>query len=173
MSTLTLTETTDRDEDLAYAVKTLGAGGEAKIIGCHTVSDVLGLLLEGYAEADDEEAFILRVELAEKLRPGLQRAAIDGFLAAGGEVDASDVSFLTGVDEGCTVAGIQWPDDVPPLLVVSTWFGEDSGYDRPAGNVVTIDPESELDFMRQLSSFGIIEAFEHPELPMDEPETTQ
>lgn len=173
MATLTLTENTEVDEDLAYAVKALGADGETKIIGCHTVSDVLGLIIEGYADASDEEAFVHRIGLAEALRPGLQRAAIDGFLAAGGEVDASDVEVLMSADEGGDVAGLEWREDCPPLLVVSTWFDSFDDEAKPTGNVVFIDPDNELSFMRQLSNFGIISAFEHPVLSQDEDETGQ
>lgn len=147
-------------EDTVFAIEAANESGGTDTHLFETATEVLDFIIDGdYAGMSDEEALVARVTFTGAMVPTIQSAIIDAVLGEGQELDGEVVDALMDQDEAA-IAGIDWPEEAPPKVVVSTDFEGDTGLRRPTGNVVTLDPEDELTLVRQLGQFGLVHLFE-------------
>jgi hypothetical protein len=156
-----MTTTSEQNaEDHIFAVEVANESGGTDTHPMKTATEVLDFIIDGdYAGLDDEQALAARIIFTGAMVPTIQSAIIDAELGSGQEIDGEIVDLLMDQDES-TIAGIEWPEEAPPKIVVTTDFGGDTGLAAPTGNVVSIDPEDELTLVRQLGQFGLIRLFE-------------
>ena len=156
-----LTSAQQDTEAYPFAVEVAAESGQTDTYLLESASQVLDMVIDGdYLHLPDEQALVAQAVFAGAYAaPVVQQAIIDGALAEGEELDGEVVDALMDQDEQM-VAGSVWPDEAPPKVIVSTDFGGDTGLERPTGNVVSLDPEDELTFIRQLGQLGLIRLHE-------------
>lgn len=140
-----------------------------------TATEVISSLIRGYADETDEEAFIMRADLAEAVAFS---ARVEAFNRAMDEdpnfkslaESNDDVTTAYNTDEKNTpLLDGPWPEDLPTLTVSTVAY--DNEEDIPQGNVTVIGVYKETDFVLGLAAAGFIELRFNPEAqPVEEAE---
>lgn len=152
--------------------------------GADTRTELVGAMLPGYADLPDsphgdDEATQQRWEQAVATATEIQTGLLAGAAATGsfdpadaGEdtltalLQDKDIPFIglpvkgagtTAADEqGVPPVTLQWPDSLPPLVLVATDYAPYTTAPRPHGNVLLLDPHTETTWLDSLAEMGLI-----------------
>lgn len=130
-----------------------------------TATEIIDVGIPGYAEMDRDTALITRyddiVAYADALQECLVAQAIEK-----GYFDPTAVSedILTTVmcerfipyEPLVDELPLEWPGDLPPLVLLRSDYTPFSDRPVPTGNVVWLDPSTELSYLMSLNSIGVI-----------------
>lgn len=152
--------------------------------GADTRTELVGAMLPGYADLPDtphgdDEATQQRWEQAVATAAEIQTGLLAG-AAATGSFDPADAGedTLTALfqDKDIPFTGLplknaataavdqqveplvtlQWPDSLPPLVLVATDYAPYTTAPRPHGNVLLLDPHTETTWLDSLAEIGLI-----------------
>lgn len=140
-----------------------------------TATEVISSLIQGYADEDDEEAFIMRADLAEAVAFSARVEAFNKAMDSDPAFNAlamsnDDVTTAYNTDEKNTpVLDGEWPSELPTLTVSTVAYDDEA--DIPQGNVTVIGVYKETDFVIGLAAAGFIELRFNPDADLaEEPE---
>lgn len=121
---------------------------------------------EDYLEEQDREVlFLMRLEKAIVIATAVQESIIATAVQRHEmDEDTDEDTWTTLLAERETVdPGVRWKAPVP-LVLVASLFAPWTERERPAGNVVWIDPTDDITMLDSLQETGLIEIIEHDDL---------
>lgn len=155
MLTTTTPEAPVPDGDWQYAL--LGADST---LYTDSLTDVVGAVIDGYSDlgdtdSDHDEALAMRydhtVRLAQFFQASVNSASAE-VIAAMSDDELGDVF----ASKGSVVVSREWTSQVP-LFLVATDYAPFTARPAPTGNVVLLDPSTEMTFVQALVAFGLVE----------------
>lgn len=136
-----------------------------------TAGDIMGLLIDGYADLPDTEdgadqALVARwrqaVSTAAMVQAELCANAVENDTFDPATSGEDTLTALFGEKDEAVTGIDHWPHDRVPLVLVATDYAP-FVTDRtpPGGNVLWIDPSDELAYLRSLANLGLIGFYTH------------
>ncbi|WP_067783696.1 hypothetical protein [Actinomyces vulturis] len=101
---------------------------------------------------DEKAAYALRHRFAKQVVEALQANSIDSYEVA---IYPDDVRRALSVRGTGVVA--QWGHDIP-LYVIATFYAPYSDIPLPEGNVIAIDPSTEMNLVSSLLDAGVLQS---------------
>ena len=132
----------------------VGGGG---VVFADSATSVLDFLIPGYGGLDDDEALHVRVANAASTAAVVQTAFIESATDAGFDLASQTEDALTALltDKDVPVDGGPYDLDVPVVLV-STLYEPFTTRPKVGGNIVWLDPSTELAYVRSLAGAQVI-----------------
>lgn len=131
--------------------------------------ELVAALIEGYEKFTDDEdgdnqALVCRATEAIKVAATAQAImATDAFNEGRFDPDDASEEVLTALfgDRTLAVIGVDHWDHEVPLVLVATDYEPFSNEPTPTGNVLWVDPSTEIAFLQSLANLGIITFYIH------------
>lgn len=144
--------------------------GDQRIVA-DTATELLSVVIEGYENAADEvQAFTLRFDHAVVTARTYQDLYLTSFSSSehAGDFFTNDALLSAVMSPKYDAVNPEWiPQDgwsgqqLPVLVVVSTLYAPYQPHVVPAGdNILVLDPYSEINYLRSLSTSGQFELYE-------------
>ncbi len=154
----------------AYAVIDRGGAAYLADSASELVAHIVGESFAGYralghGPEDLERALEARTEFLAQVAGAAQRALAEGKISP----TETDEQILTGTYASKAVAFEgDWAGAIP-LVALATHYEPYTDRPRPLGEVMFVDPSTELTFLQSLESLGLLQLWMAP-LPVSSPE---
>jgi len=156
------------DENERDDIEATASGAKPDIIFFSTATEAVGHMISDYAELSDEDAYYERAMFSEGIAYLLRKRdfavamANPDFEAMAEESD----DLVTAYNSEVVTLEFAWPDDLPHLTVSRASYENEE--DVPTGNVIVIDPHTEVTFLRGMAATKFFDLRENTEAVVDE-----
>ncbi|MCT2222491.1 hypothetical protein [Microbacterium paraoxydans] len=130
----------------------------ASVTEAQTASGLVDGVIDGHADADDDQRLLLRARFLAEHANAVQ-ATILADVAHHYDLDEDALTVLLHDRVREAVAFDRWDSDIP-LILISTGYTPFTDRPRPVGDsIVWLDPSTETSFLRSISSIGPVTWF--------------
>jgi hypothetical protein len=136
-----------------------------------TATEIIDIGILGYAAMDHDTALITRyddlVAYADALQgclvaQALEKGYFDPAAVSEGILTAVMCERLIPYEPLVDGLPLEWPGGLPPLVLIRTDYAPFSDRPVPTGNVIWLDPYTELTYLKSLNSLGVIKLLVAP-----------